>query len=67
MAPNLAIVTLSDCDTGVRASLDEELRDLVIATVEATTGRHVAGYLTAHQHDPGLCILAFHFLQSPAL
>ena len=37
------------------------LRAEAVAAVEALTGRQVAAYLTAHEHDPDLAIIAFHF------
>lgn len=76
VAPDLAVVTLSDCLTKgetlarlghsdaalrLRAALHDEIRDEAVATVEAISGRRVAAYLAAQEHDPDIAILAFYF------
>ena len=44
-----------------RTALLDGMRAEAVAAVEALTGRQVAAYLTAHEHDPDLAIIAFHF------
>jgi uncharacterized protein YbcI len=77
LSADLAIVTLGDWLTPaeetllsegrralarqLRTALHEGMRAEAVAAVERVTGRRVAAYLTAHQHDPDLAILAFHF------
>jgi uncharacterized protein YbcI len=77
MSSDLALVSLGDCITPaertllreghrklaieVRVALYEGMRADAVAVVEAITGRKVAAYLTAHQHDPELAMVAFHF------
>lgn len=77
LSPDLAIVTLGDWLTPaeetlltegrralarqLRTALHDGMRAEAVAAVERVTGRHVAAYLTAHQHYPDLAILAFHF------
>ena len=41
------------------------MRAEAFAAVEAITGRRVAAYLTANQHDPEGAIIAFHFSPRP--
>jgi uncharacterized protein YbcI len=76
LSPDLAIVTLGDWLTPseetllsdgrralarqLRTALHDGMRAEAVAAVERVTGRQVAAYLTAHQHDPDLAILAFH-------
>lgn len=73
----LAIVTLGDCLTKTeRMLLSDGSRDLVferrtalldgmrgdaVAAVEGITGRRVTAYLTAHDPEPDLATIAFHF------
>jgi uncharacterized protein YbcI len=77
LSSELAIVTLGDYLTQaertlagegqgkvaiqVRTALLDGMRAEAVAAVEALTGRQVAAYLTAHEHDPDLAIIAFHF------
>ena len=77
LSSELAIVTLGDYLTQAertlagegqgevaiqfRTALLEGMRAEAVAAVEALTGRQVAAYLTAHEHDPDLAIIAFHF------
>ena len=74
---NLAIVTLGDClTTTERTLLSGGSRDLVfemrtalldgmrgdaVAAVEGIMGRRVTAYLTAHDPEPDLATIAFHF------
>ena len=83
LSPDLAIVTLGDWLTPaeqtllkegrralarqLRTALHDGMRAEAVAAVEQITGRQVAAYLTAHQDDPDLAIIAFHFDQSAAL
>lgn len=76
MSSDLALVTLGDSLTAVektlvsegnlslatkvRSALHDGMRGDAVAAVEAITGRPVTAYLTAHQHDPELAIIAFH-------
>ena len=80
ISPDLAIVTLEDwlisaeqtlLDDGRRAlaaqfrtALHEGMRPEAVAAVEQITGRRVAAYLTAHQQDPSVAVIAFHFDRS---
>jgi uncharacterized protein YbcI len=73
----LAIVTLGDYLTHAertlagegqgevaiqfRTALLDGMRGEAVAAVEALTGRQVAAYLTAHEHNPDVAIIAFHF------
>jgi uncharacterized protein YbcI len=73
----LAIVTLGDYLTQAertlagegqgevaiqfRTALLDGMRGEAVAAVEALTGRQVAAYLTAHEHNPDVAIIAFHF------
>ena len=77
LSSDLAIVTLGDYLTEAertlagegqgevaiwfRTALLDGMRAEAVAAVEALTGRQVAAYLTAHEHDPDLAIIAFHF------
>jgi uncharacterized protein YbcI len=77
LSSELAIVTLGDYLTQAertlagegqgevaiqfRTALLEGMRGEAVAAVEALTGRQVAAYLTAHDHDPDVAIIAFHF------
>lgn len=77
LSSELAIVTLGDYLTEAertlagegqgevaiwfRTALLDGMRAEAVAAVEALTGRQVAAYLTAHEHDPDLAIIAFHF------
>jgi uncharacterized protein YbcI len=77
LSSDLAIVTLGDYLTEAertlagegrgevaiwfRTALLDGMRAEAVAAVEALTGRRVAAYLTAHEHDPDLAIIAFHF------
>lgn len=77
LSSDLALVTLGDClttaertlaseghsalATQFRTALHEGMRADAVAAVEAITGRRVAAYLTAHQHEPDMAIIAFHF------
>ena len=45
----------------IRIALLEGMRDDAVAAVEAIAGRRVLAYLTAHQHEPDLSVIAFHF------
>jgi uncharacterized protein YbcI len=83
ISPDLAIVTLEDWVIPVertllnegrsalakqlRTALHDGMRAEAIAAVEQVTGRRVAAYLTAHQHDPDVAIIAFHFDPTPRL
>jgi uncharacterized protein YbcI len=74
---DLAIVTLEDFATPMeetllreghrelayelRAALHEGMRADAVGAVERITGRQVAAYLTAHQHEPDTAVIAFHF------
>ena len=74
---DLAIVTLGDClTTTERTLLYDGSRDLVfdmrtalldgmrgdaVAAVEGITGRRVTAYLTAHDPEPDVATIAFHF------
>lgn len=73
---DLAVVTLGGCLTAAektlategrsalathfRSALQDGMRAEAVAAVELITGRQVATYLSAHQHDPDLAIVAFH-------
>lgn len=77
LSSELAIVTLRDYLTRAertlagegqgevaiqfRTALLDGMRAEAVAAVEALTGRQVAAYLTAHQQNPDLAIIAFHF------
>jgi hypothetical protein len=37
------------------------MRADAVGAVERITGRQVAAYLTAHQHEPDTAVIAFHF------
>lgn len=83
LSSDLAIVTLGDVRTvaertlaaegqralatQLRAALHDGMRAEAVAAVEAITGRQVAAYLTAQQHDPDLAVIAFHFGPSARL
>jgi uncharacterized protein YbcI len=83
LSSDLAIVTLGDFRTAAertlaaegqralatqfRAALHDGMRAEAVAAVEAITGREVAAYLTAQQHDPDLAVIAFHFGPSARL
>lgn len=83
VSPELAIVTLGECLTTaertlaaegqgalagrMRAALHDGMRAEAVAAVEAITHRQVAAYLTAHQHEPDIAVIAFHFSPSPRL
>lgn len=77
LSADLAIVTLGEYLTAAektlvrdghsklarqfRTTLHDGMRADAVAAVEEITGRQVAAYLTAHQHDPELAMIAFHF------
>ena len=77
LSSELAIVTLGDYLTEAertlagegqgevaiqfRTALLDGMRSEAVAAVEALTGRQVAAYLTAHEHNPDLAIIALHF------
>ena len=81
LSSELAIVTLRDYLTPAERTLAAEgqgevaiqfrpalvdgMRAEAVAAVEALTGRQVAAYLTAHQQNPDLAIIAFHFEPGP--
>jgi hypothetical protein len=44
-----------------RTALHDGMRAQAVAAVENITGRQVTAYLTAHEVDPDLAIIAFHF------
>ena len=76
MSSDLAIVTLGDCLTAAektlvreghgalttqfRDALHDGMRAEAVAAVQAITGRQVTAYLSAHEHDPELAVIAFH-------
>ncbi|HYN50912.1 MAG TPA: Na-translocating system protein MpsC family protein [Thermoleophilaceae bacterium] len=76
MSSDLAIVTLGDCLTAAEKTLAREghsalatqfrdalhdgMRAEAVAAVQAITGRQVTAYLSAHEHDPELAVIAFH-------
>ena len=82
ISPGLALVTLGDWLTPaeqtllnegrlalakqLRTALHDGMRAEAVAAVEQITGRQVAAYVTAHQLDPDLAIIAFHFDPSAA-
>jgi uncharacterized protein YbcI len=45
-----------------RTALHDGMPADAVAAVEEITGRQVAAYLTAHQHNPELAMIAFHFI-----
>lgn len=55
------IAEVSAMSRARRATLHDGMRADATAAMEAITGREVAAYLTAQQHDPDLAVLAFHF------
>lgn len=77
LSPDLAIATLEDwitpaertllregrngLATQFRTALHDGIRAEAMAAVEEITGRRIAAFLTAHQHDPEIAIIAFHF------
>ena len=66
ISSDLAIVTLGDLGHGdapmrLRSALKEGIRAEAVAAVEEITGRHVVAYLAAHEHDPDIAVIAFHF------
>lgn len=83
ISSDLAIVTLADCPTAtertlvnegrgapvtqVRTALHDGMRAEVVAVVQEITGRQVVAYLTAHQHDPDLAVIAFQLAPSAGL
>ena len=82
MSADLALVTLGDCLTREEETLLSEgqgrlaeeahaavydgMRADAVAAVEAITGRQVSAYLTAHDLESDLSLIAFHFGGSPA-
>ena len=48
----------------LRSALHDGMRAEAVAAVDQVTGWQVAAYLTAHQHEPDLAIIAFHFDRS---
>jgi uncharacterized protein YbcI len=80
LSPDLAVVTLGECmNTSERAlaregqvalaaqfrlALLDGMRAEAVAVVETITGREVAAYLTAFDHESDLATLAFHFQPS---
>ena len=45
----------------LRTALHDGMRAEAVEAIERITRRQVAAYLTAHQHDPAVAIIAFHF------
>ena len=60
ISSDLAIATVEDFLTPTEQTLDG-MRAEAVEAIERITGRQVAAYLTAHQHDPAMAIIAFHF------
>jgi uncharacterized protein YbcI len=83
LSTDLALVTLEDFLTRAeqrlisegrralasqfRTALLEGMRADAVEAVEQITGRQVAAYLTAHQQDPDLAVIAFHLAPSDGL
>ena len=53
--------------TQFRTALHDGMRAEAVTAVQDITGRRVAAYLTAHEHDPDRTVIAFHFSRPASL